>query len=73
MHKYIFSLIKNPNKKFFEVKAKIKVSVPSDIINRSKSIDYRLQINSDLWSIQKLEQYLMVLQKISLLILGFLG
>ena len=54
MPKYIFSLIEKKKQKkkkklcvlratdcpVFEVKAKINVSVPSDVINRSKSIDY---------------------------------
>ena len=55
--------LKNPNKTIrcgkrardcpvFEVKAKINVSVPSDVINRSKSIDYstngfRLVVHSE--------------------------
>ena len=43
----------------FEVKAKINVSVPSDGINRS----IIAQADSDLWSIQKLEQDLMMLPK----------
>ena len=53
----------------FEVEAKISMSVPSDVINRS----IIAQTDSDLWSIQKLEQNLMTLQKISLEIVGFLG
>ena len=50
----------------FEVKAKMNVSVPFDVIHQSKA-----QIDSDLWSFQKLEQDLMMLQKISLQKLGF--
>ena len=53
MRKYILSLTEKSKKKkknrcvsratdcpVFEVKAKINASVPSEVINRSKSIDY---------------------------------
>ena len=53
----------------FEVQAKFSMSVPCDVINRS----IIAQTDSDLWSIQKLEQDLMMFKKISLQILGFLG
>ena len=53
MSKYIISLIEKSKLKIqfvlrvtdcpvFEVKAKSNVSVPSDVINRSKSIEYRI-------------------------------
>ena len=57
----------------FEVKAKINESVPSDVINRSKSIDYSTQTDSYLWPIQKLEQDLTMLQKTAFKYLDFLG
>ena len=65
MPKYVLSLIQI--KKIFclfcatdctvlEVKGKINVSLPSDIINRS----IKLQIFFDVWSIQKQEQNLII-------------
>ena len=56
----------------FEVKAKINVSVPSDVINRSKSIEYstncsRLVVHSEARTRFDDDT------KISLQILGFLG
>ena len=66
MPQYILSLTKNPNDHIpcvlratycpvFEVMAKINVSVPSDVINRSKSINNRPN-DSDLRSILKAQQ-----------------
>ena len=45
------------------------MSVPSDVINRS----IIAQTDSDLWSVQKVEQDLMVLQKSAFKYLDFLG
>ena len=48
------------------------MSVPSEVIKRSKSIDYS-KTDSDFWSIQNLEQYLMMSQKIAFKYLDLLG
>ena len=55
----------------FEVKAKSACRyLLTSSIDQNRSII--VQTDSDLWSIQKLEQDLMMLQKISLQIIGFL-